>query len=89
MRTRAGKPLPIKIISSLSQLKENLVFELWGRDAKAKTALIDQQKHLILSSSHPSPYSANYGFLGCGHFIKINQHLEKTGQAPINWQLPQ
>ena len=90
-RSHAGKgweQFTDKIISILGIMKENLVFVLWGRDAKTKAALIDSQRHLILTSSHPSPYSANYGFLGCGHFIKINQHLKSTGQNPINWQLP-
>lgn len=76
------------IIKTLNEHKKGLVFVLWGRDAKSKQALIDRTKHLILSSSHPSPYSAAYGFFGCGHFIKINQYLQEQGLPPINWQLP-
>ena len=75
------------IIKSLSDHKEGLVFVLWGRDAKSKQQIIDRQKHLILTSSHPSPYSAGYGFFGCGHFLQINQYLESRGLGPINWQL--
>lgn len=77
------------IIKTLNDHKQGLVFVLWGRDAKSKQALIDRQKHLILTSSHPSPYSAGYGFFGCGHFIQINNYLQQQGLAPINWQLPE
>ena len=76
------------IIKTLNDHKEGLAFVLWGRDAKSKQQIIDRQKHLVLMSSHPSPYSANYGFFGCGHFAQINQFLESRGQKPINWQLP-
>lgn len=76
------------IIKTINDQKEGVVFVLWGRDAKSKQQLIDRQKHLILTSSHPSPYSAAYGFFGCGHFAQINQYLQSRGERPINWQLP-
>lgn len=76
------------IIKTLNEQKEGLVFALWGKDAKSKKLLINKQKHLVLTSSHPSPYSAAAGFFGCGHFARINQYLESKGQRPINWQLP-
>ena len=76
------------VIKAVDSQREGVVFVLWGRDAKSKIPLINTSKHLILSSSHPSPYSANYGFMGCGHFKKINEYLTSKGQAPINWQLP-
>lgn len=75
------------VIKSLSQQKENLVFLLWGNFAISKSALIDQTKHHILTSVHPSPLSAHRGFLGCKHFSKTNMLLSQNGLKPINWQL--
>lgn len=74
-------------IRKISDVKENLVFLLWGNDAKAKESLIDSSKHLILKAAHPSPFSASYGFFGCRHFSKTNEFLKSHGIAPINWQL--
>ncbi|BCL60853.1 uracil-DNA glycosylase [Desulfomarina profundi] len=73
------------IIETLSQKKENLVFMLWGAFAQKKTALIDQTKHLVLATTHPSPLSAHRGFLGSNVFVKCNRYLEKTGQKPVEW----
>ncbi|WP_457576541.1 uracil-DNA glycosylase [Desulfomarina sp.] len=73
------------IIETLSQKKENLVFMLWGAFAQKKTPLIDQTKHLVLATTHPSPLSAHRGFLGSDVFVKCNTYLEKTGQKPIQW----
>ena len=75
------------IISSISQQKEAVVFILWGSYAYKKAALIDQQKHLILHSAHPSPLSAYRGFFGCRHFSKANNYLTSTGQQEIDWQI--
>jgi len=76
-------------IKSLSQQREGLVFMLWGSFAQKKAALIDQNRHLILKSVHPSPLSAHRGFLGCGHFSAANQYLQQQGLQPIDWQLPE
>lgn len=73
------------IIETLSQKKENLVFMLWGAFAQKKAPLIDQTKHLVLATTHPSPLSAHRGFLGSNVFVKCNRYLEKTGQKPIEW----
>ena len=73
------------MIKMLSDTRENLVFMLWGKDAKAKKNLIDTSKHLVLEAAHPSPFSANYGFFGCKHFSKANFYLENHGKEPINW----
>ena len=73
------------IIKKISTLKENVVFLLWGGNARSKKPLIDQTKHLILECAHPSPLSAYNGFFGCGHFVKTNQYLEKFGFSPIDW----
>jgi len=73
------------IIETISLKKESVVFMLWGAFAQKKTSLIDQKKHLILATSHPSPLSAHRGFLGSGVFVKCNNFLKKTDQLPINW----
>jgi len=73
------------VISKLSEEREGLVFMLWGGFAKSKTSLIDENKHLILTAPHPSPFSAHSGFFGCNHFQLCNQYLAKRGQTGINW----
>ena len=73
------------IIKKISDLKEGVVFLLWGANARSKKSLIDQSKHLVLESVHPSPLSAYNGFFGCGHFIKTNEYLSKMGLKPIDW----
>lgn len=77
-----------RIIDVLAQQREGLVFLLWGRHAGAKAQRIDPRRHLILNAPHPSPLSAHAGFFGCGHFVKVNQHLQGRGEAEIDWQLP-
>lgn len=74
-------------IKKISEIKEHLVFLLWGNDAKAKETLIDASKHLILKAAHPSPFSVTYGFFGCRHFSKTNKYLEEHGIEPIDWRL--
>ena len=76
-----------KILHSLSSLKENLVFILWGKKAQEKILLIDESKHKILKSPHPSPYSANNGFFGSQPFSKTNFFLESKNIDKINWKL--
>lgn len=73
------------IIKRISDGRENVVFLLWGGNARAKKTLIDGSKHLILECAHPSPLSAYNGFFGCGHFIKTNQYLIKHGKLPVIW----
>lgn len=73
------------VIKKISDLKEGVVFLLWGANARSKKPLIDASKHLILECAHPSPLSAYNGFFGCGHFIKTNQYLQKQGKTPIDW----
>ncbi|HVV53705.1 MAG TPA: uracil-DNA glycosylase [Mucilaginibacter sp.] len=75
------------VISKISELKEGIVFLLWGKFAQAKAELIDAKKHFILKAAHPSPYSADYGFFGCHHFSKTNEILIKEGKTPIDWQI--
>ncbi|MFT6746685.1 MAG: uracil-DNA glycosylase, partial [Glaciecola sp.] len=73
------------VIQKLSKKKENLVFVLWGSYAKKKGAVIDSEKHLIIESSHPSPFSAHKGFLGSKVFSKINENLRNKGLNEISW----
>ena len=75
------------VIRKISDLKKNIVFLLWGKFAQEKQALIDETKHLVLKAAHPSPYSANNGFLGCRHFSKTNEYLVKNGIDPVDWSL--
>lgn len=77
-----------EIIKALSQKREHIVFLLWGRYAQAKAALIDQNKHYVLTAAHPSPFSAYNGFFGSKHFSKANQLLVQNNLKPIEWTLP-
>jgi len=72
-------------IKALSHEREHLVFMLWGNYAKQKGAHIDREKHLVLESPHPSPFSAYNGFFGNGHFKKANEYLAERGIKPIDW----
>jgi uracil-DNA glycosylase len=72
-------------IRALADGREHLVFMLWGNYARQKQALIDGEKHLVLASPHPSPFSADRGFFGNMHFKKANEYLEEHGETPINW----
>jgi len=74
------------VISKLSEHREGLVFLLWGGYAKKKGAKINRDKHLVLTSGHPSPLSANRGYwFGNQHFSKTNTYLIKQGKEAINW----
>jgi len=75
-----------EVISLLSKKKDGLVFMLWGNYAKSKSDLIDSEKHLILSSAHPSPLARN-AFLGQRHFSQANLYLEKNGTKMIDWEI--
>ena len=76
-----------RVIEVVSQEKSGVVFLLWGRFAQAKESLIDNGKHLILKSAHPSPLSAYNGFFGCRHFSKTNDYLKKQEETGIDWTL--
>jgi uracil-DNA glycosylase len=75
-----------EIINIISLKKKNIVFLLWGNYAKKKSKLIDENKHLILSSGHPSPLSANRGYwFGNNHFSKANQYFKENNIVEIKW----
>jgi len=74
------------VIKVISSNKEKVVFLLWGGFAKSKMNLIDRSKHLVLSSGHPSPLSANRGlWFGNKHFSKANKWLVDNGLKEIKW----
>ena len=73
------------VIRTLSERKEHLVFLLWGAYARSKATLIDNTRHLVLQSAHPSPLSAYNGFFGNGHFTKANEYLREHGEKEIEW----
>jgi uracil-DNA glycosylase len=74
-----------EVIKQLSDKKENLVFLLWGNYAKQKGQVIDRKKHLVLETTHPSPFSAYNGFFGCKHFSQANKYLQKHSREKIEW----
>ena len=76
-----------KIISLVNEKDDPVVFLLWGNNAISKKKLITNDKHLILSSVHPSPLSASRGFFGSKPFSKINQFLISVNKKPIDWQI--
>ena len=97
LTVRAGEPMSHAkigwstftdtVIKKISDQKKHVVFMLWGKFAQEKRILIDENKHLILRSVHPSPLSAHAGFFGCKHFSKANQYLVSKGIDPVDWQL--
>ncbi|MEZ2335494.1 uracil-DNA glycosylase [Mucilaginibacter sp. RCC_168] len=76
-----------EVIKTISDKKEGIVFILWGAFAQSKAALIDEKKHFILKSPHPSPFSADRGFFGSKPFSKTNEILRRAGKQEINWQI--
>lgn len=97
LTVRAGEPMSHSkigwatftdaVIKTISSKKKNVVFLLWGKFAQEKRILIDESKHCILRSVHPSPLSAFGGFFGCKHFSKTNEYLVSKGIDPIDWSL--
>lgn len=75
------------VISTLSDKREGLIFLLWGQYAQQKQSLIDETKHHVLKAAHPSPLSAEKGFMGCKHFSKTNEWLTKENKQPIDWKI--
>lgn len=74
-----------RVISEINQNSQGVVFLLWGFYAQKKIQLINQKKHFVLKSSHPSFFSAFKGFFGCSHFSITNKIIIKLGKKPINW----
>lgn len=76
-----------QVIRKLNEERTGLVFLLWGSYAQKKASFVDRNKHLVLSSPHPSPLSAHRGFFGTKPFSKINEYLVLQGKSPIEWSL--
>ena len=74
-----------QVIKKISQEKEHCVFLLWGSYAQKKGSVVDQSKHLVLESPHPSPLSAYRGFFGNKHFSQTNNYLKKNAKEIIQW----
>jgi uracil-DNA glycosylase len=74
-----------EVIMRLANDRQGLVFMLWGSYAIKKGAFIDRNKHLVLTSPHPSPLSAYRGFFGNKHFSRANEYLIAHGESPIQW----
>jgi len=73
------------VIRILSEEKDNIVFLLWGAYAQRKGTIIDESKHKVLKSAHPSPFAAHKGFFGNKHFSQTNTFLLSKGLEPIDW----
>jgi uracil-DNA glycosylase len=73
------------VLSAVSRQRPHVVFMLWGGPAQAKRALIDEGKHLVIASAHPSPLSARRGFFGSKPFSQANAWLAARGETPIAW----
>ena len=76
-----------EVIKAVNEKDTPVVFLLWGAYAKEKKKLVTNPMHLVLESSHPSPFSVRNGFEGCSHFSKTNEFLKSKGLEPIDWQI--
>ena len=87
-RRRGWEQLTGDLIRLISSTPGHRVFILWGRPAQKKRALIDEERHTLIESAHPSPLSASRGFFGSDPFRRTNAALTAAGQSPIDWRLP-
>ena len=87
-RHQGWEQLTDAVVRHLSRRPEPLVFVLWGGAARKKQALVDESRHAVLVSPHPSPLSARRGFFGSRPFSAINRHLQRWGYPAIDWRLP-
>ncbi|WP_071461441.1 uracil-DNA glycosylase [Bacillus massilinigeriensis] len=76
-----------RVITLLNDREKPVIFLLWGKPAQEKIKLIDKEKHIIITSAHPSPLSARRGFFGSHPFSRINEHLGKLGEVAIDWEI--
>ncbi|MDX8289756.1 uracil-DNA glycosylase [Metabacillus indicus] len=76
-----------RIIELLNEREQPVVFILWGKHAAAKKELIDENRHVIIESPHPSPFSARRGFFGSKPFSKTNEALRRLGRDEIDWEI--
>jgi uracil-DNA glycosylase len=78
---------PMRLLQYLSKVKKNVVYMLWGNNAKAYGKFIQKNTNLLLESSHPVAQGKANTFIHCNHFNETNDYLVKTGQSPIDWTL--
>jgi uracil-DNA glycosylase len=76
------------VIRVVNDKSERVVFLLWGAFAQKKRRLIDEDRHAVITGTHPSPLSAHNGFYGSKPFSAINRLLEQGGREPIDWTIP-
>ena len=76
-----------RVITLLNNREDPVVFILWGKNAQSKLNIINNPRHFIIKSPHPSPYSAHRGFFGSKPFSKANNFLISIGKEPIDWQI--
>lgn len=74
-------------IRAVNEQDRPVAFILWGRSAQDKSSMLNNPKHLVLKSPHPSPLSAYRGFFGSRPFSRVNSFLEENGETPIDWQI--
>jgi uracil-DNA glycosylase len=74
-----------RIVEHVSEHREHVVFVLWGAHAQSRRPLIDETRHTVIATAHPSPLSARRGFFGSDCFKQVNQALHKHGQREIDW----
>lgn len=86
-RKKGWEGFTSSVISKISDKKTGCVFILWGKPAQSKKKLIDETKHLVIESPHPSPLSCYRGFWGSKPFSKTNTYLQLNGSKPIDWCL--
>jgi uracil-DNA glycosylase len=89
--SHAGKGWEVftdEVIRTVNAKGERVVFILWGAYARKKKGLVDQSRHVVIESAHPSPLSAHNGFLGSRPFSRANAALADAGRAPVDWRIP-
>lgn len=74
-----------EVIRTINTQCDNCVFLLWGLPAQKKAAVVNDNKHCVIKTSHPSPLGAHKGFLDSKCFSKCNDYLKKVGKTPIDW----
>lgn len=77
-----------RVISTVNDKTERVVFLLWGAPSRKKKSLVDTSRHTVIESAHPSPLSAHNGFFGSRPFSRTNDALREAGREPIDWRLP-
>ena len=78
-----------QVIRHINTWHHNVVYILWGSNARKKAAMVNEQRNLVLQSPHPSPLSAHRGFFGSRPFSRANAYLQQHGQTPVDWRIPE